>query len=122
MGRSQQRAAKYSTGLHSLFNIFEKAQKIQYITHGVLVIYLLHFTLKSATHALALKPKPLVVRSRDRGRDQGLLKKWHCLPRLWHRLPRLSALVTESEVTAQSLPCAVFAPSLIPNDKDFLFA
>ena len=120
-------------------------------------IYLLHFTLKSTTHALALKPKPLVVRtmdrgrdpdslkngiahreygivfrdtptikpkplvvrSRDRGRDPGSLKKWHRLPRLWHCQPRLSALVTESEVTAQSLPCAVFALSLIPNDKKF---
>ena len=129
--------------------------------------YLLHFTLKSTTHALALKPKPLVVystgcsrdpgllkngivcrdygiirqeygivcrdtlalkpkplvvRSRDRSRDLGLLKKWHCSPRLWHCLPRLSALVTEIEVTAQSLPCAVIALSLMPNDKDFLFA
>ena len=51
-----------------------------------------------------------------------VLKKWHRLPRLWHRSPRLSALVTEIEVTAQSLPCAVFARSLIPEDKDFLFA
>ena len=122
--------------------------------------YLLRFTLKSTTHALALKPKPLavrstdrgrdpgslkngivrrdygivcrdmlaikpkplVVRSKDRGREPGLLKNWHRLPRLWHRSPRLSALVTESEVTAQSLPCAVFDLSLIPNDKDFLFA
>ena len=122
--------------------------------------YLLHFTLKSTTHALALKPKPLVVcstdrgrdpgllkndivrrdygivcrdalalkpkplvvRSRDRGRDPGSLKKWHRSPIIWHRSPRLSALVTESEVTAQSLPCSVFALSLIPNDKDFLFA
>ena len=54
--------------------------------------------------ALSLKPKPLVVRSRDRSRDPGLLKKWHRSPRLWHFLPRLSALVTESEVTAQLLP------------------
>ena len=38
-----------------------------------IVSYLLHFTLKSATHALALKPKPLVVRSTDRGRDPGSL-------------------------------------------------
>ena len=30
--------------------------------------YLLHFTIKSTTHALALKPKPLVVRSTYRGR------------------------------------------------------
>ena len=71
---------------------------------------------------LALKPKPLVVWNRDRGRDPGLLKKWHRLPRLRHRSPRLSALVTESEVTAQSLLCAVFALSLIPNDIYFLFA
>ena len=71
--------------------------------------------------ALALKPKPLVVRSRDHGRDPGLLKKWHRSPRIWHRSPILSALVTESEVTAQSLPCAVFALLLIPNDKYFLF-
>ena len=72
--------------------------------------------------ALALKPKPLVVRSRNRGRDPGLLKKWHRLLRLWHRLPRISALVTESEVTAQLLPFAVFALLHIPNDKDFIFA
>ena len=91
-------------------------------THTYTPTYLLHFTLKSTTHALALKPKPLVVRSTDRGKDTGLLKKWHCSPRLWHRLPRLSALVTESEVTKQLLPCAVFALSLIPNEKDFLFA
>ena len=39
-----------------------------------LLFYLLHFTLKSTTHALAPKPKPLVVRSTDRGRDPGLLK------------------------------------------------
>ena len=37
------------------------------------LICLLHFTLKSTTHALALKPKPLVVSSRDRGRDTGCL-------------------------------------------------
>ena len=36
-------------------------------------IYLRHFTLKSTTHALALKPKPLVVRSTDHGREPGLL-------------------------------------------------
>ena len=122
--------------------------------------YLLHFTLKSTTHALALKPKPLVVcstdrgrdlgslkngivcqdygivrryalalkpkplvvRSRDCGRDLGSLKKWHLSPRLWHRSPRMSTLVTESGVTAQSLPCVVFALSLIQNKKDFLFA
>ena len=59
------------------------------------------------------------MRFRDRGRDPGLLKKWHYLPRLWHRSPRLSSLVTEIEVTAQLLPCAVFALSLIPNDKLF---
>ena len=70
---------------------------------------------------LALKPKPLVVRSMDRGRDPSSLKKWHFSPRLWNRSPRLSALVTESEVTAQSLPCAVFSLLLIPNNKDFLF-
>ena len=129
-------------------------------TKASLGYYLLHFILKSTTHALALKPKPLVVlstdrgrdpgslkngiirrdydivrrdalalkpkplvvRSRDCGRDPGSLKKWHRSPRLWHISPRLSALVTESEVTAQSLPCTVFALSLIPNDKDFLFA
>ena len=122
--------------------------------------YLLHFTLKSTTHALALKPKPLVVRSkdrgrdpgslkngidrryygifcrytlalkpkplvvrfRDRGRDTGSLKKWHCSPRLWHRSPILTAKVMESDVTAQSIPCAVIALSLIPNDRNFLFA
>ena len=85
------------------------------------MFYPLHFTLKSTTHTLALKPKPLVVISTDHGRDPGLLKKWHRSPRLWHHSPRLSALIMESEVTAQSLPCAVFALSLIPNDKDFLF-
>ena len=114
--------------------------------------YLLHFTLNSTMHALALKPKPLVVRSTDRGRDPGSLKNGivrrdygivrrdalalkpkplvvHSrehgrdpgLLKKWHRLPRLSALVTDSEVTAQSLPCTFFAPSLIPNDKDFIF-
>ena len=72
--------------------------------------------------ALALKQKPLVLSSRERGRDPGLLKKWHCLPRLWHRSPRLSALIMESEVTAQSIPCAVYDLLLISNDKDFLFA
>ena len=36
-------------------------------------LYLLHFTLKSTTYALALKPKPLLVRSTDRGRDPGSL-------------------------------------------------
>ena len=35
--------------------------------------YLLHFTLKSTMHALALKPNPLVVRSTDLGRDTGSL-------------------------------------------------
>ena len=35
--------------------------------------YLLHFTIKSTTHALDLKPKPLVVRSTDLGRDTGSL-------------------------------------------------
>ena len=127
---------------------------------AILNSYLLRFTLKSTTHALALnpkslvvrstdrardlsslkngivrrdygivcrdalalKPKPLVVRSRYRGRYPGSLKKWHRSPRLWHCSPRLSGLVTESEVTAQSLPCAFFALLLIPNDKDFLFA
>ena len=74
-------------------------------------------TLKSTTHALALKPKPLVVRSTDRGRDPGFLLKWHRLPRLWHRLPRLSALVTESEVTAQLLPCAIFLYCLFQTTK-----
>ena len=64
----------------------------------------------------------MVERSRDRGRDPGSLKKWHRLPRLWHRSSRLSALVMESEVTAQSLPYAVFDLLLIPNEKDFLFA
>ena len=50
-------------------------------------MYLHHFTLKSTTHALALKPKPLVVRTTDRGRDPGSLKKWYRSPRLWHRSP-----------------------------------
>ena len=95
--------------------------KQQFLIHLVHT-YLLHFTLKSTRHALALKPKPLVLHSKDRGRDPGSLKKWHLLPRLWHRSPRLSALFTESEFTAQSLPCAVFALSIITNDKDFLFA
>ena len=46
----------------------------------IVVLYLLHFSLKATTHALAPKPKPLVVRSTDRGRDPGLLKKWHRSP------------------------------------------
>ena len=45
---------------------------------GLIVIlnlhYLLRSTLKSTTHALALKPKPLVMRSTDRGRYSGSLK------------------------------------------------
>ena len=57
--------------------------------------------------------------SKERVRDPGSLKKWHRSLRLWHRLPRLSALVTESEVTAQSPPCSFFALSLIPIDKVF---
>ena len=34
-------------------------------------------------------------------------------------LPRLSALVTDSEVTAQSLPCAVFLYRLFQTTKIF---
>ena len=45
-----------------------------YLSPDLYVPYLLHFTLKSTTYALALKPKPLVVRSTDRGRDPGSLK------------------------------------------------
>ena len=59
------------------------------------------------------------MRSRERGGDPGLLKKWHHSPILWHRSPRLPVLVTESEVTTHSLLCAVFALSLIPNNKYF---
>ena len=62
----------------------------------LLLIYLLSFTLKSTTYALALKPKPLVVCSSDRGRDLGSLKKWHRSPRLWHRLPRLACSKTKT--------------------------
>ena len=72
--------------------------------------------------ALALKPKPLVVRFRDRGRDPGSLKKWHCTPRLWYRSPRLTAEVTESDVTAQSITCAAIDLLLIPNDRNVLFS
>ena len=59
-------------------------------------IYLLHFTLKSTTYALAVKPKPLVVCSTNRGRDPGLLKKWHRLPRLWHRSLRRACSKTKT--------------------------
>ena len=50
----------------------QKIHAIIYLLYGL--IYLLHFKLKSTTHALALKPKPLVVRSTDHGRDPGSLK------------------------------------------------
>ena len=63
--------------------------------------YLLHFTLKSTTHALALKPKPFVVRSKDRGRDPGSLKKWHRPPRLWHRSPIRACSKTKTIGSAQ---------------------
>ena len=67
----------------------------------LIVDYLLHFTFKSTTHTLDLKPKPLVVRSTDRGRDPGSLKKWHCSPRLWHRSPRRACSKTKTIGSAQ---------------------
>ena len=56
--------------------------KVIFVKGTILHIYLLRFTLKSTTHALSLKPKPLVVRSTDRGRYPGSLEKWHRSPRL----------------------------------------
>ena len=64
-------------------------------------IYLLHFTLKSTTHALALKPKPLVVLSADHSRDPGSLKKWHRSPRLWHRSSRRACSKTKTIGSAE---------------------
>ena len=66
--------------------------------------YLLHFTLNSTTHTLALKPKPLVMRSTDRGRYSGSLKKWHRSPKLWHRLPRRACSKTKTIGSAELGP------------------
>ena len=85
-------------------NEHEKKDTIWYIWNFIdnyLLLYLLHFTLKSTTYTLALKPKPLVVRSKDRGRDPGLLKKWHRSPRLWHRSPRRACSKTKTIGSAE---------------------
>ena len=62
-------------------NSEELAKTVEIYTDKLTGGYLLHFTLKSTTHALAIKPKLLVVCSTDCGRDPGSLKKWHRTPR-----------------------------------------